>query len=192
MACIFDFGNNTSQYMFLTPSSYSNTLRFAITTSGNGAEQRIETTQLATGQWVHVAVTLDGDTAILYVNGDEKDTNSGVTIDPTDFNPSVNYIGKSQWPDPLFNGRIDGFRIYNYAMTPEEIMDEYMTTNEGWFCDYAKPALQNDLDGDCRVGMSDLEIFAQGWLSSNYYPDFAVFAQSWLSCNRFPEAECGF
>ncbi len=119
---IFDFGNGTSQYMFLSPSSYSNTLRFAITTAGNGAEQRLDTTQLTAGQWVHVAVTLDGDVGKLYVGGQLKNTNSSMSLNPSDFNPALNYIGDSQWSDdPLFDGSIDDFRIYNYALSPDDI-----------------------------------------------------------------------
>ena len=119
---IFDFGNNTTQYMFLTPSSGSNTLRFAITGSGGGTrEEVIETTGLAVGQWVHVAITLSGNTGKMYVNGALRDINTAMTIDPADFNPTVNYIGKSQYADPLFNGRIDDFRIYDYALSAIEI-----------------------------------------------------------------------
>ena len=47
---IFDFGNDTTQYMFLTPGSGSGTLRFAITTNGGGAEQILETLPLPVGQ----------------------------------------------------------------------------------------------------------------------------------------------
>jgi hypothetical protein len=32
-----------------------------------------------------------------------------------------NFLGKSQWPDPLFNGRIDSFRVYGRALADEEI-----------------------------------------------------------------------
>ncbi|MBP8606361.1 MAG: alginate lyase family protein [Phycisphaerae bacterium] len=116
---IFDFGNNTSQYIFLSPLSGGNTLRFAI--KNGGAEQIVETTQLSTGVWVHVAVTLGGNTARLYVNGVLRATNAGVTINPSDFKPRVNYIGKSQWADPLFNGRVDEFRVYNYALSAGEV-----------------------------------------------------------------------
>jgi len=120
---VFDFGNNTSQYLFLSPNSGG--LRFAIKNGGD--EQQLTTTTLATGQWVHLAVTLGGSTAKLYVNGALAATNNAITIHPGDFKPQFNYIGKSQWPDPLFNGMTDGFRIYNYAITPAEItvlMDE--------------------------------------------------------------------
>ena len=37
---VFDFGNNTNQYMYFTPRSATNTMRFAITTGSNGAKPR--------------------------------------------------------------------------------------------------------------------------------------------------------
>ena len=116
---IFDFGSNTDQTLFLTPRSGSNTLRFAI--KNGGGEETVETSQLPAGRWVHVAVTLGGNTARLYVDGELKASQNTMTVKPADFKPSVNYIGKSQWPDPLFHGKIDDFRIYNYALTPSEI-----------------------------------------------------------------------
>jgi hypothetical protein len=127
---IFDFGNNTNQYMFLSPSVNTNKLRFAI--KNGGGEQMVETTKLATNQWVHVAVTLGGGTAKLYVNGQLAATNNNVTIKPSDFKPSVNYIGKSMYPDPLFNGKIDEFRIYNYALSAEEILAEKNSSTSRW------------------------------------------------------------
>ncbi|MEO7101160.1 MAG: LamG-like jellyroll fold domain-containing protein [Luteolibacter sp.] len=45
-----------------------------------------------------------------------------MTLTPDAFNPAVNYIGKSQWSvDPLFNGKMDDFRIYNYALSAAEV-----------------------------------------------------------------------
>jgi len=118
---IFDFGNNTTQYMVLTPKSAANTLRFTITVSGNGAgEQILETSPLPVGEWSHVAVTLSGDTGTLYVNGAVADSRT-ITINPADFSPSLNYIGKSQWPDPYFDGLVDDFRIYNRSLSTTEV-----------------------------------------------------------------------
>lgn len=117
---IFDFGNGTSQYLFLTPSSGSNTLRFAITIDGNGAEQVLETSALPAGHWFHVAVVLAGSESRLYVSGRIVDT-ANISLDPTLFQPVQNYIGKSQWPDPLFDGKIDDFRIYNYALSAMDV-----------------------------------------------------------------------
>ena len=113
---IFDFSTGTRDYMYLTPSSGSNKLRFAI--KRGGAEQFVETTALATGAWAHVAVTLSSDTATLYVNGSPVASNASVTINPADFKPRANFIGKSQFgSDPLFNGLIDEFRVYNNALS---------------------------------------------------------------------------
>jgi fibronectin type 3 domain-containing protein len=116
---IFDFGNDTSHYMFLTPQSGSGTLRFAI--KNGGSEQILETSTLPLGQWVHVAVTLGGNTAKLYVNGTARASNTTVTINPSDFNQDSNYIGKSHFSDPLFNGAIDEFRIYSYALSAADV-----------------------------------------------------------------------
>jgi hypothetical protein len=100
--------------LYLTPSSANGTLRFGIK---NGSEQFVEAPGLAAGTWTHVAVTLSGNTATLYVNGSAVASNPAVTINPSDFKPGANFIGKSQWAgDALFNGRIDEFRVYNHAL----------------------------------------------------------------------------
>jgi hypothetical protein len=118
---IFDFGNGTTQYLFLTPSSGSGTLRFAITTNGGGAEQIVETTPLAVGRWQHVAVTRNGNTARLYTNGVLAATGT-VSIPPASFNPALNFLGESQYStDPLFNGQLDEMYVYNYALSDTEI-----------------------------------------------------------------------
>ncbi len=118
---ILDFGNDTTQYMFLTPSSGSGTLRFAVTTNGGGAEQILETAPLPVGQWQHIAVTRNGNTAKLYTNG-VLSVSGTLTIAPASFNPALNYLGESQFEsDPLFNGRLDDLFIYNYALSGTEI-----------------------------------------------------------------------
>ncbi len=159
---IFDFGDSTSRYMFLSPSSGGNTLRFAIS---NGKGEKItETTALATGTWVHVAVTLNVFTTTLYVNGVAVATNDA-SINPTgfDFTPLNNYIGKSQFSDPLFNGRIDDFRIYNYALTASQINDVMQGS------DTLPPAAPTGLGataGDSSVSLD--------W-ADNGEPDFASY-----------------
>jgi autotransporter-associated beta strand protein len=117
---IFDFGNSTTHYMFLTPSSGSGTLRFAI--KNGGGEQIVETSGLAQNQWRHVAVTLSGNAARLYVNGALVAQNSGLTITPANFSPRVNFLGDSQFiADPLFSGLMDEVLITDYAMSAAQI-----------------------------------------------------------------------
>ncbi|MNP43481.1 hypothetical protein D3C76_1373020 [compost metagenome] len=97
-------------------------MRFAITTASNGAEQIIDAPELITGIWKHVAVTLNGNIGILYVDGLESARNSTMSLSPSDLGSTTqNYIGKSQWNDPYLNGQVDDFRIYNRALTAAEI-----------------------------------------------------------------------
>jgi len=115
---IFDFGVDTDTYMFLTPSSDQGLMDFSITTGSYQEEQSLITDALPVGQWVHVALTLNSNTAILYIDGTPK-VAGFIDLNPSDLfgtGQQNNYIGKSQWPDPLFNGQIDDFRIYDYAL----------------------------------------------------------------------------
>ncbi|MBN1515658.1 hypothetical protein JXA32_03710 [Candidatus Sumerlaeota bacterium] len=119
---IMDFGNGTGEYLFLTPRSAGGTLRFGMRTVGGGEQTLNADRALSDQQWVHVAVTLSDDTGKLYVNGQVVDTET-MTMNPNDIAQVTNYIGKSQWPDPMFKGRIDDFRVYNYALSDEQIRD---------------------------------------------------------------------
>jgi hypothetical protein len=127
---IFDFGTGTSVNMFLTPSAGGGVIRFAITTGGGGGEQQVNgTSALPTGSWQHVAVTLSGNLASLYVNGVKVGQNTNMTLRPSSLgNTSLNYMGKSQYGDPYFSGLVDDFRIYRESLTAAEIGQLYAGT----------------------------------------------------------------
>jgi autotransporter-associated beta strand protein len=117
---IFDFGDDTSHYLFLTPYSGGSTLRFAI--NNGGGEQQLNAPQLAANTWIHVAVTLSGGNAALYTNGVLAASSSSFTISPASFNPNLNYLGKSQFSaDPLFSGDLDEVQVADYAFTPTQV-----------------------------------------------------------------------
>lgn len=122
---VFDFGNGTNSYMFLTPraANSAGTIRFAITVASGGGEQQIDGISTLPTGWHHVAVTHRGSQGILYVDGVAVGTNNAMTLTPSDLNPTTqNYLGKSQWPlDPYLNGRVDDFRIYNSALSAAQI-----------------------------------------------------------------------
>jgi rhamnogalacturonan endolyase len=124
-ARIFDFGTGPKVYMFLTArvGTSGNPLRFAISTSGSAGEQVINGPALASGVWTHVAITLSGNTATLYVNGRSSASNANVTLRPSSLGFTTNnFIGKSQFADPLFQGSIDDFRIYGRALSAAEVL----------------------------------------------------------------------
>ncbi len=121
---IFDFGSSTTNYFFLTPRANGGMMRFAITTNGNTAEQQINAPfALPTNSWVQVTVTLDGTKGVLYLDGNPVATNGALTIRPWQILAKNNYLGKSQWPDPLFAGEISSFRIFGRPLSGAEIRD---------------------------------------------------------------------
>jgi hypothetical protein len=121
---IFDFGSGSTTNMFLTPQNGADgRLRFAITTNGGGSEQQINCgSTMATGVWHQVAVTLNGNTGVLYLNGLPVGTNHAMTLRPSNLGSTAdNYLGRSQYPDPYFDGVMDEFRIYNVGLSAAEI-----------------------------------------------------------------------
>ena len=123
---LFDFGQNTTVNMFLTPRAgvTGNVPRFAITVGGSGQEQRISgTTALPTNQWVHIAVTLAQTTGTLWVDGQPVGTNTGMTLNPSSLgNPGNRWIGRSQYGDPFLDATIDEFHIFDRALSQPELL----------------------------------------------------------------------
>ncbi|MGD6748376.1 beta-L-arabinofuranosidase domain-containing protein [Streptomyces sp. BH106] len=122
---VFDIGSGASANLFLTPRSDADTLRFAITAGGAGAEERIDVDQLPTDAWVHVALTYGNGTAVLYVDGAEKGRNDHVTAQPDMFGNHIRagYLGKSQYADPYLKGALDDFRVYGKTLTAAEVAE---------------------------------------------------------------------
>ena len=120
---VFDFGAGTGRYMMLTPRANNGLARFAITLNGGAGEQDINgNVALPTGQWAHVAVTLSGGVGTLYLNGAAIGTNTAMSFAPFRLeSTSQNWIGRSQFADPYFNGSIDEFRVYRNALSAEQI-----------------------------------------------------------------------
>jgi len=121
-ARLFDFGSGTNNYMFLAPQydgsgANAGKMRFAIRTPSVGEQTVTSSTAIPLNTWVHVAVTLNGTTARLYLDGAEVGANAAMSLKPSSLgNTTQNYLGRSQFNDPYFNGSLDDFRVYNRAL----------------------------------------------------------------------------
>lgn len=120
---VFDFGSGTATYMFLTTTHNGGGVRYSIKLN-NGSEQQINAAySVPVNVWVHLAVTLNGSTGVLYINGEEVGRNTSMTINPSRLgNTTQTWIGRSQWAsDPYLRGTIDDFRIYSRTLSALEI-----------------------------------------------------------------------
>jgi len=135
---IFDFGfdpppgpNAPTIYMYLTHANGSGVPEFGITTIGDAGTSVVAAPSALPSGWHHMAVTIDGSTTevVLYIDGAPVGTGYTTTLPSGLGNTPDNYLGKSKrWenasgvPDPHFTGSLDDFRIYNYALTQDEIL----------------------------------------------------------------------
>jgi hypothetical protein len=79
---------------------------------------------LEIGRWYHVVVTFDGAFHHLYIDGLLHDSRRGRLISHPD---EPLYLGRKGSDEPEFNfrGGLDDLRIYNRALTGEEILQFY-------------------------------------------------------------------
>jgi len=128
---VFDFGDNTTTFMFLTTTDTSGFVRLVITTSGTTLEQRIQTsTSLSLNSWHHVALVLaagNPHVGNIYVDGMLAASNAALTLGVHDLGITTsNYLGRSQFAtDAYLNGALDDFRVYKRALTQMEISTIY-------------------------------------------------------------------
>jgi hypothetical protein len=143
---IFDFGNSTDAYMFLATRSSGSKIRFAIKNGGD--EQYLDGSTLSLNKWSHVAVTIGDEGVTLYVNGAQVAQSTSITLRPTDVRPYLCYVGRSLFEsDPLFKGMLNDFRIYNYALSSEQIAQLAALTSEG---------IVGDVNADGQVSVADI------------------------------------
>lgn len=135
---IWDFGFkgdgsnfNTTSYMYLIPDGWNaghTGYTAAITNSGWGDEKGPEKGEaLETDKWIFTTVTFDGSEKSMSLYED------GVLIgtEKTDVDLSVlegadnALIGYGQHKNDIFSGMIADFKIYDYAMTAEQVADEF-------------------------------------------------------------------
>lgn len=77
--------------------------------------------KLIPGEWYHIVGTYDGSEAKCYLNGVEKNKMNMPNINST---PDPFFIGQDGWVN-VFNGVVDEVRIYNRALSKDEVIWNY-------------------------------------------------------------------
>ena len=118
--------------------------------------------------WSHVAMTWDSDAAgdkfKLYVDGKPAGSapgNSDLTPDSTAGFAIGGYQREDSSTAQFFSGKIDDFRIYNYALSDDEVL---YTANNGQAMVLIPPDSPANLYEDDVIDFKDFANFASQWL----------------------------
>ena len=164
---LYDFGVNSGNSVFLRANQLSAGIKYnnGSTTMVNGK------TALKTNQDYRLAVTFDAATkkTCLYVNGRLDAQGTANQSEPYQLTEAGsdgrNYIGRTQWWDSSvkadnvdFVGTISGFRLYDIALTRDEIsevqdeidgirlVEDFRKLSDGSFYDLQGRCLGSDVD----------------------------------------------
>nr|BFF10140.1 hypothetical protein GCM10025699_14430 [Microbacterium flavescens] len=125
---LWNIGNESSanEYFFASLNCGSGRTPLVGIKAG-GVEELVQSGScgLTANTWVNVTSVVDGaaGTASLYING-ARVGHGSVGATPADIvDQSLNTIGRAPWPDPLFQGAISSFRVYDRALTAAEVAD---------------------------------------------------------------------
>jgi len=119
---LWNIGSDTNAaYWFATAKD---TTRTAITTSSGGGEVNARSSSaLDANRWYSLTSVIDGasGTITYYVDG-TRVGQADTTLTPASItDQSLNTIGRSPWPDPFYKGEVAAFRVYDRALTADEV-----------------------------------------------------------------------
>ncbi|MFC4555780.1 LamG-like jellyroll fold domain-containing protein [Georgenia faecalis] len=121
---LWNIGNDANQAYYFV--SVRDTPRTAITTSSGGGEVNARAgAGLDAGRWYSLTSVIDGEagTISFYVDG-VRVASAPTTLTPASItDQSLNTIGRSPWPDPMFAGEVSTFRVYDRALSADEVRD---------------------------------------------------------------------
>ncbi len=186
-ARLFDFGSEHTErgpktYMWMTLSNGSNGVYEVAQdwAAGVNVQAMTFTRQTATNTWMHMVVTRDGNNTCIYKNGVLLSKGDS-TMSPRGSQLTRAYIGKSQFDgnnqngynDPYFNCTVDDFKVYNRALSADNVAEQYLTYSSS--DDEAAEVLLSmiNIPGDLSAVMRDVTLIQSvggkpvTWTSSN-------------------------
>jgi len=136
----------------------------------NHENHPLDGSQLNLNEWTHLAGTYDGDALKLYVNGllDAEDTTGGLAMLQDGNDLSIG--NRSDGDDRAFVGTIDDVRVYDYALSVEEVA--YIATQgTGYIGLDSQVNIYDEEDpGQKVVNFRDLAKLMTSWLEEKLWP----------------------
>jgi glucose/arabinose dehydrogenase len=134
---VFDFGDTFfgqgRDYIFYTPNAGGGVNRAAISDGGGGPDEDVANAgpTLSTGEPYHVAVVVDdaanggSGNMDVYLNGALAGSTE-LSVSLSDLSDDMAFLGESMYPgDANLNGQIDEFRLYDHALTAQQVMESF-------------------------------------------------------------------
>jgi unsaturated rhamnogalacturonyl hydrolase len=149
----------------LIRNNTASSISFHFNAAGGGEYQANGSTYIMDNQWHHLMGIYDGSTVRLYVDGQ---LDAYASAGPVNTSTDPVYIGSrvGRLTDRNWNGWIDDVRIYDIALTQENLL---------YLAELA-PITQipdprpTDLALDGVINMDDLMIFIESWAQDTYWP----------------------
>jgi hypothetical protein len=119
---LLDFGNGAAANNVLIAFSDGSSGRLNATHYTNSTGSSFSaTTALPLNQWVHIAAVFDSGSSnqTFYINGAQ--VSQGIMKSPSNVNSSSNFVGRSNWGDPMAKAQIDSLRIWTTARSAAQI-----------------------------------------------------------------------
>ncbi|MHC4432573.1 MAG: LamG-like jellyroll fold domain-containing protein [Planctomycetota bacterium] len=146
-------GNSPRSYSFYT---YVNGSLHFSTTSGGAYVGSTSTGKVPLNEWVHVAAMVADGQHLYYINGEPAGTGGGGITLPGAADTATVMIGMTNETGNEFLGMIDDVRIYNKALTQEEI--------------FSLMGSPTDLNEDNKINFKDYAVLLDHWLETQLWP----------------------
>jgi len=117
------YWGNGSDRAILAYSGTSGNLQWYIATSNGNTTYKVSTNRFKLNDWNQATLIYNGNTVKLYINGVQDPVTASITgtSNSSGFNLGTSYNHSNYF----FNGYLDEFKFYNYALTDEEVKQDY-------------------------------------------------------------------
>ncbi|NOZ90824.1 MAG: hypothetical protein GXO60_06035 [Epsilonproteobacteria bacterium] len=132
----------------------------------NGVADTFSNSTIALNQWTHIVLVRDNSAKSIkiYVNG-VLDANSSYTLDPVSSSSEKLLIGTGEYYSDTMNnfkGKLDEIKIYNLALSQNDISNMYNTEKEGTHltggCQAAPEAVNDSADLPYAGSVNNVDI----------------------------------
>jgi hypothetical protein len=145
---------------------------------------------LTENDWSHAVLTFDNGVMRLYQNGALVQEAAAVAYSPENIVTPTLLGRRLTTNNEWFDGLIDEVRIYDYALSVEEVKALYAGDGGLPWDTCPTAGLAGDLTQDCRVDMLDMAALGTGWQSTYNITALEAVAQDWLACDNLDLSEC--